>query len=80
MYTVYRHYLYFSATRFYAAFLNRDDMEILLRHLLEGSCEITVRMHASVRYVGRASTAGLLRQLTKSRGKNNISLVRCALS
>ena len=35
-------------------------IKILLRHLLEGSCEITARMRASVRYVGRASTAGLL--------------------
>ena len=29
--------------------------QVLLRHLLEGSCEIAVRMRTSVRYVARTS-------------------------
>ena len=40
---------------------------ILLRHLLEGSCEIAVRMRTSVQYVGRNSRLRL-RQPMKNRG------------
>ena len=44
-----------------------DQNIILLRHLLEGSCEIAVRMRTSVRYFGRTSRLRLW-QLVKNRG------------
>ena len=45
----------------------RLEVWILLRHLLEGSCEIAVRMRTSVRYVARTSRLRLW-QLMKNRG------------
>ena len=40
---------------FLSLFVSAYLYVILLRHLLEGSCEIAVRMRTSVRYVARTS-------------------------